>query len=327
MNVFPAIYTTLSPQGLVKGVLTQYDLGEIKQCRFWNRGLSDVYLVTTDKQDFILRISHHHWRSRTDIQFELELLDFLHRHHLPVAYPFKTKDRQLFVTINALEGDRYAAVFLYAPGQVALGDLNPTQSEILGRTLSKLHQTCLKFATQAPRHPLDLKYLLHNSLEIIAPYLHQRTKDLAYLKEAIAEIEQQLDSLPREAPYWSVCWGDPHSGNVHFTADDRATLFDFDQCGYGWRAFDLAKFLEISLRVGIDRKTREAFFSGYQEVQDLSEAELNSLQALTKAAHIWSWAININWSAIHDWSKLDDYYCTKRLQHLKRLSTQDWQLF
>ncbi len=111
MDVFPAVYSTLSPQALIDGVITQYQLGVVHQCVFWNRGLSDIYLVETQKQSYILKISHHHWRSQAEIQFELEFLDFLHARQIPVAYPIKTKDDRLFVTIHAVEGDRYDSPF------------------------------------------------------------------------------------------------------------------------------------------------------------------------------------------------------------------------
>ncbi len=327
LDVFPAIYSTLAPQALIEGVLTQYPLGTVEQCLFWHRGLSDIYLVETHRQSYILKVSHHHWRSQSDVQFELEFLDFLYQQDVPVAYPLKTKQRNLYVTIHALEGDRYAALFPFAPGEVPLGDLNPTQSTILGETLAKLHQASLKFNSQTPRNPLDLSYLLDKSQTIITPCLENNHQHLVYLDQAIAQIKRELKHLPQEAPYWGVCWGDPHSGNVHFTQDNQVTLFDFDQCGYGWRAFDLAKFLQVSLNAGVSSKIREAFFSGYQNIQFLSEIESNSLQALTKMAHIWAWAISINAAAIHNWSRLDDCYCTRRIQRLKRLSTQDWQLF
>ncbi|GAB4524429.1 MAG: hypothetical protein Tsb0014_02900 [Pleurocapsa sp.] len=327
MDVFPAIYSTLSPQALVDDVLSQYQLETIKRCLFWHRGLSDIYLIETVKYSYILKVSHHHWRSRSEIQFELELLDFLHQHNIPVAYPLKTKDGELSVTIHALEGDRYAALFPYAAGTVPLGDLSLTQSEILGKTLGKLHQIATKFNNPTPRHPLNFKYLLDDSLKVITPYLQQRNEDLDYLKAEITTIKKQLYKLPQKAPFWSVCWGDPHSGNVHFTPDNQITLFDFDQCGYGWRAFDLAKFLQVSLYAGMSRKIRDAFFSGYQTVEKLSQIELDSLQSLTKMAHIWAWAISINAAAIHNWSRLDNLYCTQHLQQLKRLGTKDWQLF
>lgn len=327
MGVFPAIYSTLSPQALIEGVLTKYELGAIDQCLFWNRGLSDIYLIETVNQSYILKVSHHHWRSKSDIQFELEFLDFLSQHNIPVANPLETKDGKLFVTINAVEGDRYGALFHYAPGEVPLGDLSIDQSNILGQTLGRIHQTSLKFNTQTPRQPLNLKYLLDDSLEVISPCLSDRNNDLSYLTNTIAKIKQQLSYLEQTEPLWSICWGDPHSGNVHFTVNNQITLFDFDQCGYGWRIFDIAKFLQVSLSAGMNRKVRDAFFAGYQTIQKLTDLEIESLQVATQMAHIWAWAISINAAAIHNWSRLDNCYCSKRLQQLKRLSSKEWQLF
>ena len=327
MGVFPAIYSTLSPQALIEGVLVEYEIGAIAKCLFWHRGLSDIYLIETDNQPYILKISHHHWRSRSDIQFELEFLDFLHQHQLPVAYPLKTRAQKLFVTINAVEGDRYGALFPFAPGEVPQGDLNVEQSQIMGQTLGRIHQVSLGFENNTQRQPLSSEYLLDRSLETIEPYFRDRPQDQIYLMDAASQIKQQLSYLESSSPLWSVCWGDPHSGNVHFTSDNQITLFDFDQCGYGWRIFDLAKFLQVSLSAGINSRVRDAFFQGYQEIQSLTDAETSSLQCLTKMAHIWAWAISIKAAAFHNWSKLDNFYVNRHLNQLKRLSSKEWQLF
>lgn len=327
MGVFPAIYSTLSPQALIDGVISEYDIGTIKRCVFWNRGLSDIYLIETETCFYILKVSHHHWRSQSDIQFELEFLDFLHHKGIPVANPLKTNTGKLLVTINAVEGDRYAALFPFAPGAVPQGDLNTTQSEILGQTLSQIHLAASEFRSETLRQNLDLEYLLNDSWEIISPYLRHCQQDSSYVETAIARIKQQLTCLESISPLWTVCWGDPHSGNVHFTPENEVTLFDFDQCGYGWRVFDLAKFLQVSLSAGINRKVRDAFLAGYQKVQQLTPQEISSLQALTQMAHIWAWAISINAAAIHNWSRLDDFYTKRHLNQLKRLSTKEWQLF
>lgn len=326
-DVFPVVYSTLSPQALITQVLSQYNLGNVNSCKLWNRGLSDVYLVDIDSQPYILRISHHHWRSLTDIQFELELLEFLYQRDLPVAYPIRTREKKLLVTIKALEGDRYAALFPYADGNVPLGDFNLTQSTIFGQTLAKLHYNSAEFHSLAPRQPLNLDYLLEDSYQIIAGCLQDRPKDLIYLEQVINHIKERISPLPCESPFWVVCWGDPHSGNVHFTENNRITLFDFDQCGYGWRIFDLAKFLQVSLHAGIDRKVRDACLAGYQSIQTLTEQELDSLPLLTQTAHIWVWAININAAKIHSWCRLDRSYFTKKIEKLKRLTSKDWQLF
>jgi Ser/Thr protein kinase RdoA (MazF antagonist) len=326
-DVFPVIYSTLASNAIISKLLQQYKIGIASSCQFWHRGLSDVYLVETPTEQYIFRVAHHHWRSKSDVEFELELLNFLQQRHLPVAYPLKTKNGQLAIEIDAPEGKRYAALFIKAPGTVALGDLNPKQSCLLGETVAKLHQAAENFCSSYCRQPLILEYLLDDSWEIIAPFLKHRTSDWNYLLEAIAQIKHQLQDLPKEPPYWGICWGDPHSGNAHFTATGEITLFDFDQCGYGWRVFDIAKFFQVSLSTGISKCVREAFLAGYQAICKLSEQELSSLQALTQTAHIWTWAISLNAALIHNYSRLDDSYLQKRLEQLKCLKSPDWQLF
>lgn len=326
-TLFPVVYSVLASSALINKVLNQYDIDTIINCQFWHRGLSDVYLVETQTTQYILRISHAHWRSRIDIDFELELLDFLHQNHIPVAYPLRTKTRQLAIAIDALEGQRYAALFIYAPGNVAVGDLNLTQSFSLGETVAKLHQTAQHFTPRADRQPLTLNYLLHDSFQAIAPFLRQRLTDLTYFTEIVEQLHLQLQDFPIEPPLWGICWGDPHSGNVHFTPDQQLTLFDFDQCGYGWRIFEIAKFLQVALHSGLSAKVREAFISGYQTVTPLIEYELSSLQAFTQVAHIWAWAICLNNTKLYDYSRLDNSYFHSRIEHLKMLRSPEWQLF
>ena len=326
-DVFPAIYSTLASDALVSRVLSHYEIGVVSGCQFWHRGLSDIYLVETLTHQYILRVAHHHWRSESDVEFELELLDFLQQRQIPVAYPLRTKEGRLSICINAPEGKRYAALFTKAPGQVALGDLNPTQSRLLGETLAKLHQAAVDFRSIHHRQPLTLEYLLDDSFKAIAPFLQHRTADYTYLAEAIAQLKHQLQDLPKEPPFWGICWGDPHSGNVHFTHKGEITLFDFDQCGYGWRIFDIGKFLQVSLRTGISKQVREAFVAGYQAVCEITEDELTLLQSFTQTSHIWVWAISLNAATVHNCSRFDDSYIQKRLEQMKRLKSSDWQLF
>lgn len=326
-TIFPVVYSVLASSALIIQVLNQYDIGTVTSCQFWHRGLSDIYIVETQGNQYVLRVSHAHWRSRSDIDFELELLDFLRQNYVPVAYPLRTKTGQLAIAINALEGQRYAALFIYASGNVAVGDLNVTQSFSLGETVAKLHQTTQNFTTQAQRQQLTLDYLLHDSFQAIKPFLHQRSSDLAYFTEVVNQLHLQLRHFPIEPPLWGVCWGDPHSGNVHFTPEQQMTLFDFDQCGYGWRIFEIAKFLQVALHSGLSAKVREAFISGYQTVAPLIEDELSSLQAFTQVAHIWAWAICLNNARLYDYSRLDDSYFHSRIAHLKMLRSPEWQLF
>ncbi|WP_404787754.1 phosphotransferase [Altericista sp. CCNU0014] len=326
-TIFPVTYSTLACEALQRQILPLFGVGPVVQCHFWNRGLSDIYLVETLTARYVLRISHTHWRTKSETEFELELLNYLKRCGVPVSAPLHATDGNLFVEIRAPEGFRYAALFPYAPGRIPIGDLSVKQGYKLGEAVAHLHEAAAEFYSCAHRQPLSLEYLLDESFGVIEPYLRFRSEDLAYLRSTIDQIKNRLCDLPQRSPYWTICWGDPHSGNVHFTADNQLTLFDFDQCGYGWRAFEMAKFLQVSIRTGIARKVRDAFFQGYQSRQVLTPLELETLQPFTQAAHLWNWCIALEASKIHSCSRLDEYFFMSRLQQLKMLQTPEWQLF
>ena len=325
-DAFPTVYSTLSSEALRIQVLPQFGLGGIQGVHFWHRGLSDVYLIQTQSEQYILRISHHHWRSRGEVYFELEFLAFLQQCGLPISAPLPTHTGRLAVELSAPEGMRYAALFRRAPGDVLMGDLDQEHGRLLGQTLAHMHQASHEFRSSHYRPPLDSDLLLRRSLTTIEPFLGDRPDDWQYLCERVAAIEEMMVRLADQSPLRVVCWGDPHSGNVHFL-NRRPTLFDFDQCGYGLRAFDLAKFLQVSLQAGLNKRNRDAFLAGYRQIVTLTAEEDAALQLLTQAAHIWSWAIGITIGMVHDYSRLTPRYFTQRVQQLRRLNSKDWALF
>jgi Ser/Thr protein kinase RdoA (MazF antagonist) len=324
-GTLPVVYSTLDANALRFFICDHFSIPMPLTCRLWHRGLSDVYLVETDSKPYILRITHNHWRKKADVEFEMSFLSYLAHHQLPVAAPFLSKQGSFVIAIQAPEGERYASLFPYAEGEMAIGDLNVMQSHHLGKILAQIHQTAQGFHPPTDRQPLTLSYLLDESLQKIEPFLRHRLPDWEEIKRAIALIKQQVSGLPSEAPYWSICWGDPHSGNVHFAADNKPTLFDFDQCGYGWRVFDLAKFLQVSLQSGLSRTVRDSLIAGYQSVEKLTQIELDCLHHLTQAAYIWSWAINVNNLSLSDHSRLSDCYFSRRLECFRRFVSDDWQ--
>lgn len=324
---FPVIYSTLSAIALVERVLPLYDLKNIKRCEFWNRGLSDIYFVQTATGTMVLRVSHHHWRSQTEILFELNFLNFLKSQNLPVAAPLPTKAGEYTVAIDAPEGRRYATLFPFAPGGIAMGGWDEKQSQQLGEVVAQIHKVSHDFCGDHPRQSLDLAYLLDESMGFILPFFGDRPEDLHFMEQTTEKIRIALEKLPKEEPFWTVCWGDAHCGNVHFTEDNQITLFDFDQCGYGWRAFEIGKFFQGALTTGMRRQVREAFIIGYESHTNFSSVEEAALQSLTQLAYIWSWRISLENISLFSSSQLDRHYFIKRLERLKALCSREWQLF
>lgn len=321
-GLIPVIPSIVSGDALIETVLNNYSIGASQSCQIHKRGLNDTYLVTTQKQErYILRVYRCGWRTKEEIDFELELLAFLHEQQQPVAYPLKRKDGIFTTEIVAPEGKRYTAVFSYAPGRATNEKLNGRQSQRLGEVLANIHQTLDKFKSSFTRPALNSEYLLARSIEAIAPLYQHRGSDIAYLQKQIETIKMQLElQLPDSAPAYGICVGDVHSGNAHFTQQDQPTLFDFDQCGYGWYAFDIAKFIHTAHSWKIDTTVRNLFLQGYQAIRTLDAAELAAIPIFVKAAHIW--VMGISTSVVGDvlpYGWFTDDWLDARLQTLKSL--------
>jgi Ser/Thr protein kinase RdoA (MazF antagonist) len=326
----PVVCSTLCAEALGRHIQLCYGLDSLLACKLWIRGLSDIYLVETRDANYVLRVSHAQWRSATEVQFELAFLDHLRQGGVSVASPLQTVAGSLALELAAPEGMRHAALFPFAPGEIPPGDLSLLQAALLGQTLAQVHVASKDFWQPCHRPALTLENLLHDSVDRLLPFFAHQPQDQDYLQGLRSQLQARLGHWSQEDPQWVVCWGDPHSGNVHFTTDPNGahgiTLFDFDQCGYGWRVFDIAKFLQTSLRTGMSYSLRQAFLQGYESGSPLEDWELEALPDWVQVAHLWSWALRLGATQLHSHSEFDQRYFNQRLHQLKSFALQNWQL-
>lgn len=316
------IHSVFDGTALITHVLCKYAISQPLRCKLYKRGLNDTYLVEAETENYILRIYCLGWRNKQEIDFELELLEFLHQQNQPVAYPIARQDGGFTTEIFAPEGTRYAAVFTYAPGHAVEEKLDHQQSYLLGKTLANIHQISNEFQSSFLRPELNTQYLLDWSIDGIANLYKHRKSELAYLQQQIDKIKFQLSKiqLSHSSPDYGICVGDVHSGNAHFNDQNQPTLFDFDQCGYGWRAFDIAKFLHASIRRKIDITIRNKFLEGYQTIRQISQKELTLIPIFMKAAHIWVMGISAHAGEdILPYSWFTDDWLDERLLMLRSL--------
>ncbi len=269
-------------------ILCHYSIAKPQKCKLYKRGLNDTYLVEAEQNHrYILRVYRYGWRTPSAINFELELLNYLHNCNLPVAYPIAKTKGGFTEAIASPEGQRYAAVFSYAPGRAIGKTISSNQSQQLGEVVATIHQATDNFTSRFSRPELDCAYLLDWAMAAISSLFQHRSSDIKYLFNLSTQIKAQLVelALPQTPPTYGICIGDVHSENAHFS--DQPTLFDFDQCGYGWRVFDIAKFMHTTHRWELDGNIRASFLQGYQKIRQLSPSEVNAIPIFTKAAHIW----------------------------------------
>lgn len=290
----PVIHSLPSSEALKQNVLCNYQVGSFQSCQLLKRGLNDTYLVETEQKPYILRVYRHSWRNKDEIDFELELLNFLHESNLAVSYPIEKITGDFTTAIAAPEGTRYTALFSYASGKSVDKKLDNEQSRNLGQTVATIHKATSNFKSSFIRPELNTEYLLDVSLNAIATLYKHRETDITYLYKQIEELKRNLLALnlPKYAPFYGICIGDVHAGNTHFNQINQPTLFDFDQCGYGWRAFDIGKFINTAIVWKLDSEIIRSFLNGYQTICKLSNIELSAIPIFTKIAHIWVMGIS-----------------------------------
>ena len=310
---FPVTHSLLSPDALGRHVQAAYAIGEVHTCVLLQHNLNDTYLVDATTGRYVLRASQSEraagisWRTREDILFELDVLQHLARKGVPVATPLAQRDGTRVWAVQAPEGVRHLTLFTYAPGEPVTP---PKQTEPLARgygaAVAALHAATDDFSSPHLRLALDLEFLLTKPLEVVRPYLAQRPVDWQYLCQLGTTLTERLAPLQARGLDRGVCHGDAQGGNAHMTPDGIITFFDFDVCGTGWRAYDIAVFFWGAalgkVRLGWDAQTVArlcaAYLSGYQERRPLGPSDQEAIAPCVLLRQCWYLGLEAgNWDS------------------------------
>jgi Ser/Thr protein kinase RdoA (MazF antagonist) len=287
-NSFPVTYSILSVEALATEVLSHYDIAPPLTCQLLHRGLNDTFLVNTPEAKYILRAYRAGWRSLSEILYELEILLHLKHAGLPVAAPIARKDGNLTGTVMAPEGLRYLVLFTHAPGKgLAYEAEAENEAYLYGKTAAKLHAASDAFQSSHQRFVLNLEHLLDQPLQAIEPLMAHRPEDWDYLMQLAEKLRLRVQAIPLDRLETGFCHGDFHGGNAHLDQDQTLTFFDFDCCGLGWRAYDLAVFRWGARLSEKDKERWPAFLRGYTEARPLSETDIQATSYFVAIRHIW----------------------------------------
>lgn len=291
---FPITRSILSAKALTRLVESAYEVS-ITHCQLIKAMILDTYRVTTSDGIYILRVYPHERRSLPEITSELDFLVYLHSQGAPVSIPIEQKNGEYLMTIAAPEGVRYAALFTYADGQ-PLGD-NPVSVRAYGRAMAQIHAIADTMPQKLTRAPLNLEMLLERPLRALERVFEDRHEDWVYLRRVGDKIRPKIADLSTEAPAYGLCHGDVGSANVHVSEDGQLTLFDFDFCGPGWRAYDIGNFLMDEAEMGVE------FLAGYEEIRVIPPHERDTFILFQILQSIWVLGIRADyvneWGTVH----------------------------
>lgn len=266
----------------------------------------------------MLRVYRRDWRSRSEIDFELEALLYLHQKGAHVAAPVARKTGGFITSILAPEGERYVIITQYAKGTVLRFD-NAKDAVMFGQAAADIHDCSSGFRPISSRYQLDLNHLLTEPLANIKPYLAHRSADWEFLSKLVPEISNLIKSVGTDKLDYGFCHGDFHGENAH-ESGGTVTHFDFDCCGFGWRVYDLATFKWVTRLLEKEELLWSSFLKGYQSKREISDLDLSLIEPFIAIRDIW--LLGVHAENARDFSKgrLNDQYMDFHLNFLRKVS-------
>ncbi len=318
--IFPVAHSVLSCRALHDLVLKNYAISQLKKIDYFQAGLTDTYLVITNTKKYILRIYRTNWRSEKDIRCEMDALIFLNKKNILVATPVTTKTNEILIKIDAPEGLRYLILFNYADGTSPDYRNKPAQhATIYGQAFGKLHNTLVDFNSTHTRFKLDINYLLNEPLNTIKTFLKDKPQDWQAINQIADKLKHQFYTYSDKTLKRGFCHGDLNTGNVHIN-NNQVTFFDFDCCGFGYHAADIAIFLWGAKINNIENKIWQPFLEAYLKENPLKEADLHSISIFASMRHIWHIGLHLYLSKDKGSYWINDHYFSKQIKLL-----ENWQ--
>lgn len=289
-HALPVLRSLPTPDGLARLLEAAYGLADVR-CRLIKGTIRDTYLVAASDARFVCSIYRHGGRTPAEIAAELELLAHLHAHGVPVApaVPARTGDRLL--AIRAPEGLRHAVLFAYVPGRHLGRQPEPESARRYGRAVARVHALADAYPVPLARPRIGVAELVDRPLAAFAAVVAHRPADVAELRAVAAVLARRIGALPTAAPGYGLVHGDVIPSNAQVTPEGEVALLDFDFCGYGWRAYDVATYLGEVRFWDAPPAVARAFLAGYEEVRPLAAWERAALPVLQAARHVFGLGI------------------------------------
>jgi Ser/Thr protein kinase RdoA (MazF antagonist) len=282
--LFPLDVSVLSSNALCEYVRKEYFPRETLRCRLFYRGLHDLYKININNEVYFFKIYRQGLRSIKEIQSEIDLLIYLKKSEIQVAYPVNKRDGTFLGQFKTVNGIRYGVLYssagTYDFGQV---DESAELNAQLGNYIASIHKAWDKCDYVINRRALNINLFIENSMNAIREFYNIHNFDIDFLQEIAEKISVKFANLAIEKPLYGMCHGDFYGGNIRIDANGSPILFDFDFCGNGWRAYDISMYA-YPFSMGCDKaklKDRERrkneFLNGYNQVRTMTDNEIKSI--------------------------------------------------
>jgi Ser/Thr protein kinase RdoA (MazF antagonist) len=272
---------------------------------------SYMYEFERDGALYILRIGHSIRRTEALIHGEVDWINYLAANGAPVAGAVASGNGRLVESIDDGSGGCFlATAFTRAPGRPPVrDDWRPAMFETYGRLIGRMHALSKDYEPGDPawRRPHMDDPMMLDSEQWLPPSEVRVAARLDQIRERIAGLRRDT----RDA--YGLIHQDAHGGNFFIADDGTITLFDFDDCVYGWFVYDIAMvvFYAAMGRQDMPAFTRHFlthFFRGYSVENRLDPVWLKEIPLFLSLREVDLYAV------IHrsfDVATLDDPWCVR----------------
>ncbi len=290
-------------------LVEQYGLAPPVDVRELEPGANRNFIVTSQDQRYVYRIYTDHEfyvRNPEAYRYELDLLAYLKERTLAVPEPVKRLDGQLLSIVSAAtdisagpspapwRDGACSALFRFFEGEEHVTWYPEVKEPVVtsfGAAVAEIHQRADQFPKPYCRHHFDFQYLLDGPLQTLESILMERRgEDLSFFKDYADHMRRQINELGKGKDIYGLIHADLHVGNILYHPKNGYCILDFDQCAFGWRAYDVATFKYNIIETVPDHLTDEiwrCFLEGYNRVRPLTQVELDCLPVFANGWTLW----------------------------------------
>lgn len=302
MTHFPVTNSNLSATHIGLFLQEKYSFSQETKCQLIKAGINDTYLVTDNSDKFVFRVYSLNWRSKTEIDEEIKMLNQLKENAISISYPLSDKENNYIQILSAPEGERFAVLFTFASGEKQHLISEETHFQI-GQLIARIHR--ITHDQKVNRVEYSPEVILIDSLKKLSSFLTNDTAEMNFMKSAQSylfnEFKNADTSKIREGVVHLDIWFD----NLNITNDNKVTIFDFDFCGNGWLCLDIAYYIlqlhNIEKYEAKDYQPKvDSFLKGYESITPINAEEKRLIPILGVSLYFFYLGVQCqrydNWS-------------------------------
>ncbi len=234
-----------------------------------DRGNSVFSFINARGKLQILRMTDPEFRSRAEVNAEIEFINRIFMAGVPVAKALPALNGDYTILVECAVGNLICSSIAFAPGVEVLEGSPYWDSEFFcewGRNLALIHHASASsqlLTNSAGRWHWDREILIVQAESLIPA---DDTKSLQEFHEVMNHC-QKLAKIPGT---YGLIHADHASQNFRFDVATKViTAFDFGNCCFHWFVADIAISLSTVRRKANRDQIKQEFLSGYQKVRPL----------------------------------------------------------